>query len=1042
MNSSKTTQYKGIDKLDKLDENLGTFQSCFWLILEKMDLSYLLKPPSKIELLGQTPATIEAAKKKNRIDNATLELTLLQYTSGEVRDALTRNLKAKRGSDRDANGKQAWEALEEIFQGAGCTNKHVALNRIFDWKFSSPATKTGLSHGLVEFENMASRLAQLNCNLDDDVLGIKLANALPKESTACQVVYTHCMQMEKPTVRSVSVAIEQLIGQLDHEEHLHGEHAMQVHEPARSGDKTKVLCDFCKKMGWHHASQCFQNPESDRYKGKKSTPAPGSRAHVDKAIRAYNVAQTKAKAKAKKRRSQTATKTQSRYQINPPSDEETYYGADESSSDYNSDNEKTYEYACLINAPSSFRSASSHDKWIADSGATSHMTHSSIGLYDIQTTVGDRVRVGNGCSLDILCKGSLNFLNKQGKRITLFNVLYVPGLDMNLISIGKLQKRNLTTTFPGLEPGPSNDKNKNYVFIKTRRGKRFLSACLEDSLYRVELSRLPIEQAFPAETLEMLHQRLGHISMKKIKMMKSTLLSQKIEIKKDVPSGPCMGCVSGKLHRENYRTTRLHPASEALEVIHTDISGPYTTSKKGSRWLIIFVDEFTRLMTSYCIKRKSDSLTCFKEYRALMENDRKLKIQTMEMSSTTRDHILRLQTDGGGEYTSTAFEKYLETAGIAHFSSCADSPSQNGMAERYIRTVTEAALSMLSHAKLNASYWPYAMRTATYLLNRTPKSVLSNISPYEMWTGTTPDLRSLRTFGVDAHVRVVTQNKRKGAPISHHCIFLGYKEGIKGYVFEDTRTKRIITNGDATFYEGDWIVNGVKRFDFSTKHTPSIYPTFPSPVLPKTNEGTEMNSNIESESSGEEDFPSPPITRGTMPVFFTTTTLPVITQPIRTELTAQQEVIATLPNDSTQATTPEPLTQQNAPLPAETTRATTPVPSGPATLQVIYQPITAEQPSQHPATTPLPQSPVQLRPRRSGATYTRNYSDSNLDMFRMPPRRRPSSSNPKLTPVKQTATGRTKRGRNPNSPDKNKKTGKSNVQWLSKLLILMASPVL
>ena len=483
------------------------------------------------------------------------------------------------------------------------------------------------------------------------------------------------------------------------------------------------------------------------------------------------------------------------------------------------------------------------------------MTHSINDMYSLEESLGSRVHVGDGNALDILCKGKLNVKNKQGKQVVLQNVLYVPGLSTNLLSIGKLQQRNLTTTFPG-----TTANQPNHAFVKNARGTRILSATLQNSLYHMDMTRQRSsnkEQAHPAETIELLHQRLGHLPLRKIRRMKKQLLSQKISIKKENRTATshdvCMGCATGKLHREDRRTTRLHPAKEPLEVIHTDVSGPYAKSKQGNRWLLIFVDEFSRLTTSYAMKKKSDSLQHFRTYKKYIENDRKMNIQKLSMSTTTRDTVMRLQSDGGGEYKSTEFAKFLDENGIQHYTSCADTPSQNGLAERYIRTITEAGLSMLNHAKLDASYWPFAMRTSTYLMNRIPKTVLSDISPYEKWTGTPPDLRYLRTFGVDSHVRIVTNSKRKGGPKAHHCIFLGYREGLKGYVFQNVKTKRIISNGDATFYEGDWLVNGLQRFDFTTNAGTRTATPVPLPHPTSDNDSVMEEEQYEDSTDSDDD---------------------------------------------------------------------------------------------------------------------------------------------------------------------------------------------
>ena len=412
------------------------------------------------------------------------------------------------------------------------------------------------------------------------------------------------------------------------------------------------------------------------------------------------------------------------------------------------------------------------------------------------------------------------------------------------MSIGKLQKRNISTTFPGTA------SKTIHAFFKNKHGVRILSATMDNLLYNMDMVRRPHpvgHKAYPAETLAMLHQRLGHIPFRKIRGMSSFLKTQNIHICKSKSNAPCMACAMGKLQRNPAKKSRTHPAKEALEVIHTDISGPYAKSRDGNRWLLLFVDEYTRLVTTYAMKTKGAALEHFKKYKLYIENDRKATIQRLAMSDTTRDQILRLQSDGGGEYTSTAFDKFLASTGIQHYTSNADNPSQNGMAERYIRTVTESALSMLKHANLADAYWPYATRTASYLLNRIPKKILKDISPYEKWTGTAPDLRSLRTFGVDAHVRVVTQNKRKGGDKSHPCTFLGYREGLKGYVFENKKTKRILKNGDAIFYEGDWLLNGVKRFDFLEDRTPSTSTAYGLPPSSPSSD-SEGDSDCDSDS--------------------------------------------------------------------------------------------------------------------------------------------------------------------------------------------------
>lgn len=94
----------------------------------------------------------------------------------------------------------------------------------------------------------------------------------------------------------------------------------------------------------------------------------------------------------------------------------------------------------------------SNDKeWILDSGATCHITcHKE--LYSEFTPIdGKRVKVANGHKLDILGKGSCKILlkNDQGKvtKALLTNVIYVPEIKGNSISIGQLTSKGFQLLF-------------------------------------------------------------------------------------------------------------------------------------------------------------------------------------------------------------------------------------------------------------------------------------------------------------------------------------------------------------------------------------------------------------------------------------------------------------------------------------------------------------------------------------------------------------------------------------------------------------------
>jgi hypothetical protein len=71
--------------------------------------------------------------------------------------------------------------------------------------------------------------------------------------------------------------------------------------------------------------------------------------------------------------------------------------------------------------------------------------------------------------------------------------------------------------------------------------------------------------------------------------------------------------------------------------------------------------------------------------------------------------------------------------------------------------------------------------TSFYLVNISPSSVLDEKTPQEVWTGKKPSLTHLKVFGCEAYVHVPKKNMSKLDNNEEKCIFIGYKDGLKGY---------------------------------------------------------------------------------------------------------------------------------------------------------------------------------------------------------------------------------------------------------------------
>jgi hypothetical protein len=84
------------------------------------------------------------------------------------------------------------------------------------------------------------------------------------------------------------------------------------------------------------------------------------------------------------------------------------------------------------------------------------------------------------------------------------------------------------------------------------------------------------------------------------------------------------------------------------------------------------------------------------------------------------------------------------------------------------------------------------MGTACYLVNRSPSLALVEKKLHEVWNSNKPSLEHIKVFGCDAYVHVPKENKSKMDNKAKKCIFIGYKDGMKGYKIWTPETKKTV----------------------------------------------------------------------------------------------------------------------------------------------------------------------------------------------------------------------------------------------------------
>lgn len=93
----------------------------------------------------------------------------------------------------------------------------------------------------------------------------------------------------------------------------------------------------------------------------------------------------------------------------------------------------------------------------------------------------------------------------------------------------------------------------------------------------------------------------------------------------------------------------------------------------------------------------------------------------------------RIRCDNGGEFVSHYFKSFCKQKGIKMEYTIPRTPEQNGVAEKYNRTLLDKACCLIFQAKMEKSFLGEDVTTSAYSINRTPTCTLPDKrTPAEM----------------------------------------------------------------------------------------------------------------------------------------------------------------------------------------------------------------------------------------------------------------------------------------------------------------------
>ena len=409
-------------------------------------------------------------------------------------------------------------------------------------------------------------------------------------------------------------------------------------------------------------------------------------------------------------------------------------------------------------------------QYIADRAATCNMTPDADGLTNCREC-SRPFGLANGEAISIVGYGDLtvNLRADHGwVRFEMNDVAHVPLLNYKLISLPSMTLQGHTNT--GDKAGITLKLNggetvffpqvgklyRQYGYRPEAVGSMVDTACATIAPGKAKAPTTPID-------INILHCTFGDIHEA---LLKKTAAQQGIAYSGELHE--CRGCSMAKgLRKPIARSTHTRPAKK-LQRVFVDLSGPMAVQSIGrKRYTLIVRDDCTRFTRVYFLRHKSDAASAFESFLAEVRAD------------GTPSAVVAVRSDNGKEFFGGSFGGLCRKRGIKQESIPADSPKYNGVAERALGLINDAAVAariqateLYPNAPNYPSLWAEAASWACHALNCTATTANpGDKSPYEMWYGSPSRRGAVWAFLKPAVCRV--KRNHKSQPKAQDSYYVG-----------------------------------------------------------------------------------------------------------------------------------------------------------------------------------------------------------------------------------------------------------------------------
>ncbi|TXG46269.1 hypothetical protein EZV62_028232 [Acer yangbiense] len=171
--------------------------------------------------------------------------------------------------------------------------------------------------------------------------------------------------------------------------------------------------------------------------------------------------------------------------------------------------------------------STSKDAWYIDNGCTSHMARDLSLFTSLNRTDRTKVKLGNGQIVQAAGKGIISIHTNKGPKL-IHDVLLIPDLDQNLLSVAQLLKKGYSLSF-----------EKNCCIILDSNGIEIVKVEMCNNSFPLSLDQVSHSALVSKHDNSVLwHKRYGHFNLNALKYLQSN------DMVSDMPEINCIDDVS------------------------------------------------------------------------------------------------------------------------------------------------------------------------------------------------------------------------------------------------------------------------------------------------------------------------------------------------------------------------------------------------------------------------------------------------------------------------------------------------------------------